>query len=394
MDIIEIKESFVNFCTDGVGEACNETDANCVDVIGACYPTVEIDDIHFQVLIGNLTETQTELLLGQTIKFYVSIASDCDTCEPVNLTRLHIEQWKTSGTDQYDYFVGTLDAWADLNALNQFNDGDCFVLCLWQYGDPDQDEEYLKLGCSPCFRKIEDECDSTVLMYRQNESSMGFYNNGNPFYDTYFNSIRLPFKLIKPQTLSKKNVYRKSDGNYIKNSAVMSREWQGETDLLSEKYHFKLSVALEHDQIKVTNSNSGLSDQYCMSEVENNYKVDWPEVPGDYPHGKAEFKLMEMPFYEFNANCNLPPVAPTSGSVVILGYFDVDVADMPQLTIDSDNSGTYTSITDDGASGTITFSINGGAYAAFSSPFDLTVGDTLDVKRTISTASGYFRIEG
>lgn len=85
---------------------------------------------------------------------------------------------------------------------------------------------------------------------------------------------------------------------------------------------------------------------------------------------------------------------PESNDINLKGVFDVDVEDMPQLTIDSDSAGTYTSISDDGASGTITISVNGGAYAAFSSPLALVATDTLDVKRTTFTASGYYKLTG
>lgn len=83
-----------------------------------------------------------------------------------------------------------------------------------------------------------------------------------------------------------------------------------------------------------------------------------------------------------------------SNDINLKGVFDVDVTDMPQLTIDADSAGTYTSIADDGSSGDITISVNGGAYAAFSSPLVLADTDTLDVKRTVSTASGFFKLTG
>lgn len=87
-------------------------------------------------------------------------------------------------------------------------------------------------------------------------------------------------------------------------------------------------------------------------------------------------------------------VAPVADAVFIKGVFDVGVTDLPTLTIDADNKGTFTTISDDGGSGTITISVNGGSYVAFSSPLALEVGDTLDVKRTISTAVGFFKITG
>jgi hypothetical protein len=81
-------------------------------------------------------------------------------------------------------------------------------------------------------------------------------------------------------------------------------------------------------------------------------------------------------------------------STQIKGYWGATVTDLIQLTIDADNAGTYTSISDDGSSGTITLSKNGGAFGAFSSPLVLVATDTLDVKRTTSTGVGFFKIVG
>lgn len=85
---------------------------------------------------------------------------------------------------------------------------------------------------------------------------------------------------------------------------------------------------------------------------------------------------------------------PIFKSVYIRGDFATGIADLIQITIDSDNAGTYTLQTDDGSSGSITFSVNGGGYAAFSSPFVLNAGDTLDVKRTVTTGQGWYKITG
>jgi hypothetical protein len=93
------------------------------------------------------------------------------------------------------------------------------------------------------------------------------------------------------------------------------------------------------------------------------------------------------------ANTNIV-ATPSTNDVFLKGLFAATIADMPQLIIDSDNAGTFTSITDDGASGTITLSINGGPYAVFSSPLVLSASDTLDVKRTVATATGHFKLTG
>lgn len=65
-------------------------------------------------------------------------------------------------------------------------------------------------------------------------------------------------------------------------------------------------------------------------------------------------------------------------------------------TITSFTAGTYTSIADDGASGTITVSVNGGGFVAFSTlnPLILVDTDTVVFKRTITTAIGFVNLTG
>lgn len=63
----------------------------------------------------------------------------------------------------------------------------------------------------------------------------------------------------------------------------------------------------------------------------------------------------------------------------------------------TNNSGvtlTLTALAQDGASGTITVSVNGGAYAAFVNPTSLLNGQTLQVKRTVTTGVGSVTITG
>jgi hypothetical protein len=80
--------------------------------------------------------------------------------------------------------------------------------------------------------------------------------------------------------------------------------------------------------------------------------------------------------------------------VFIKGIFGSANDTMETLTIDADNAGTYTSITDDGGSGAITLSVNGGAFAAFSSPLVLVATDTLVVKRATTGSIGFYKLEG
>jgi len=85
---------------------------------------------------------------------------------------------------------------------------------------------------------------------------------------------------------------------------------------------------------------------------------------------------------------------PQPKDIFIKGIFKASSDTMETLTIDADSAGTYTSITDDGSSGSITLSKNGGAFAAFSSPLALVATDTLVAKRTVDSAVGFFKLTG
>lgn len=81
-----------------------------------------------------------------------------------------------------------------------------------------------------------------------------------------------------------------------------------------------------------------------------------------------------------------------SGGKIIKGLFEQYLGTLSAITIDSDSAGTYLTTTNDGSSGTITFSKNGGAFAAFSSPLVLAVSDTLSIKRTTITTAGWVKL--
>lgn len=64
-------------------------------------------------------------------------------------------------------------------------------------------------------------------------------------------------------------------------------------------------------------------------------------------------------------------------------------ADTLTWTVTADEAGTYSSYTQDGSSGTITYSKNGGGFAALSGSITLAVSDTIVVRRTTTTSAGY-----
>ncbi len=81
-------------------------------------------------------------------------------------------------------------------------------------------------------------------------------------------------------------------------------------------------------------------------------------------------------------------------TIILKFHFSQDELEMESFTIDTDSAGTYTSIEDDGLSGTITLSKNGGSFTAFSNPLVLEDTDTIVVKRTISTSAGFVKLNG
>jgi hypothetical protein len=66
-------------------------------------------------------------------------------------------------------------------------------------------------------------------------------------------------------------------------------------------------------------------------------------------------------------------------------------ADTLTWTVTDDEAGTYGTYTDDGGSGTITYSKNGGAFGAVSGAISLAVADTIIVRRTTTTNAGFSR---
>ena len=77
--------------------------------------------------------------------------------------------------------------------------------------------------------------------------------------------------------------------------------------------------------------------------------------------------------------------------VFIKGIFQEGQFDLPTITIDADNIGTFDTLTQDGNSGTITFEVNGVAETL---PFSLSIGDELDASRTDATSVGFYKIGG
>lgn len=115
---------------------------------------------------------------------------------------------------------------------------------------------------------------------------------------SFENKIRLPFHLFRPQFPVTREQFRTADGAVKTISSVVSKQYTGETDLISEQWHQRLVIAMNHDQVFVS------SDRY-IGEItldESSYQISWPEFK-DYPLGKAAFTVNATPFDAANVNC-------------------------------------------------------------------------------------------
>ena len=68
-------------------------------------------------------------------------------------------------------------------------------------------------------------------------------------------------------------------------------------------------------------------------------------------------------------------------------------ADTYLWTVTADEAGTFMTYTPTGTNGTLTYSLNGGGYAALSGTIVLAVNDTITVRRTTTTNAGSVKWE-
>lgn len=110
-----------------------------------------------------------------------------------------------------------------------------------------------------------------------------------------------------------------------------------------------------------------------------------------YTNNPQEIILLSKIKEELSKLNELAPGLNSGKDVFIKGIFAPSENQLQSLTIDADNAGTYTTLTQDGGSGTITFEINSTPATL---PFTLSVADVLDVFRTTNTSLGHYKITG
>ena len=161
----------------------------------------------------------------------------------------------------------------------------CFTYCIL-------DSDKNVIACSNLFTPTYDCCYVSTIEYSNNEDAFGFnYPTG------VTNKIDLPFFLHSPKHLVKEKIYRNTSGQYRRLSADIEKEYEVETDYLTEEMHDKLITALKHDNVTITSNRLEFTDS--MSQ-QGDYEIDWNSKI-DFS-AKANFKLRRY-FNGKNNNC-------------------------------------------------------------------------------------------
>ncbi len=270
--IIIPRNSFVQIQTALVNDTCNEK-------IQLCLPIYEPDDLSFQFF-----NSQRYTYFLYTLNY--------DSFESPFISAPHVYAYGGGILILHTGIVAS--DWAEIPC------GKCFTIKYYWTENLDKDKNLLFE--TVCFERICDKCYTSKITYRCDENSFDFiYSQNISAAVKYYNSIRLPFYLSKPQYPVTRSVFTKSDGSRYKLSARMQNSWILETDYMPRDWHEKLIVALESDVVIIDNINSGLPPDSQFTQ-EKDYKVNWNAFLG-YPTAPANGELMLTPYFNVNSNC-------------------------------------------------------------------------------------------
>lgn len=104
-------------------------------------------------------------------------------------------------------------------------------------------------------------------------------------------------ELSKAQFPMERTSFRKADGTSKTISATVRKTYEGTTDYMPEKWHEKLAIALNHDDITIE------GDKYLGGiNLEGEYSIEWIDFL-DHPTAPAKFSVNVTPFDATNNNC-------------------------------------------------------------------------------------------
>ena len=98
----------------------------------------------------------------------------------------------------------------------------------------------------------------------------------------------IPVNLYAPQAVQDSQTYVDANGNVTTLYAKYYKEWEGETDYLSESMHDKIIAALSCDEVFINGKRVTKTD---------NYQIDWDnydlDCDGVTKLARATFKVRE-----------------------------------------------------------------------------------------------------
>lgn len=226
--------------------------------------------------------------------------------------------------------------------------------------------------------------DYTNLNWYQSTRIVGKFGNKKPTLTTevYQNSQRREEQIQD----SIRNTYElvthllpSQIGDYLNEDAILSNH------IFITDYNIKNQKLYRQFEVRCV----GIPevDNHNKTRV-SNYVYEFTDKVQDIVKRNKEGQFGTLPFRT---------IGTTTIEVKNLVYafeFEAGTTETLEYTVRANSAGTFTSISDDGSSGTITLNVNGGGYGAFTSPLVLEVGDTIRAKRTIGTADGWAELDG
>lgn len=232
--------------------------------------------------------------------------------------------------------------------------------------------------------RIESGFDYTGIMWPQYLRIDGKFGNKTPtleidnYEDTKRNVKQIQSKTVNTYTLTT-HLLPDYIFDYLNEDAIHANEiYITDYNIQNQKLYRRIPVYVSSIQdVKSHNFSKKSNFVYELKDKKNN--IIKRNIDGDF--GILRPEQSSTKFVEDTA-------------IILKFNFAVDSLEVVSNEITSEEEGTYTSITDDGSSGTITIDVDGGGFAPFSSPLNLVDGNIITVKRTISTAEGSVKITG
>lgn len=147
--------------------------------------------------------------------------------------------------------------------------------------EQDQGQPYVTYS-QPLIR-VPDDLTFISVKYRCNEDAFGFPFGSNT---GEYAVISLPIRMHSPQPIQEDKTYIKRNGQVVTLFAQYYKEWECETDFLSEADHDKLIAALSCDEVYIDGTRVTKSDKYSIDW--ENYDLD---CDGVTKLAKATFKV-------------------------------------------------------------------------------------------------------